>query len=307
MTSLGSLTDPAIFPWLALVIGLCVGSFLNVVIYRLPKIMEHDWEVQCAELRGEGPHVPEKFNLAVPRSHCPSCGHTITALENVPVASYLVLRGKCSACGTRISARYPLIEALTGLTSAYAAWHFGFGLTAFAAMFFIWSMIALAFIDFDTQLLPDDITLPLVWAGLSLNALGTFVDLKSALIGAVAGYLSLWSVYWIFKIVRNKEGMGYGDFKLLAAIGAWLGWEILPIVIILSSAVGAVVGISFLYLARYRNKLPIQSEIDFETGKAVPFESLVGSIAIPFGVFLAPAGLFALFIGRAASTFMFSR
>jgi len=306
MESLGSLTHPAVFPWLCLAVGLCVGSFLNVVIYRLPKIMERDWEVQCAELRGEGPHVREKFNLAVPRSHCPSCGHKITALENVPVASYLILRGKCSACGTRISPRYPLIEAFTGLASAYAAWHFGFGLTAFAAMFFVWSMIALAFIDFDTQMLPDDITLPLLWAGLLLNALGTFVDLKSALIGAAAGYLSLWSVYWIFKIVRNKEGMGYGDFKLLAAVGAWLGWEILPIVIILSSAVGAVVGISFLYVARYRNKLPIQSEIDFETGKAVPFESLVGGIAIPFGVFLAPAGLFALFIGRAASTFVFS-
>ena len=307
MTFLGSLTHPAIFPWFALVIGLMVGSFLNVVIYRLPKIMERDWDAQCAELRGEDPLVPEKFNLAVPRSFCPACGHRITALENVPVLSYLALQGKCSGCGISISPRYPLIEALTGAASCYAAWHFALApATAIAAMLFLWSMIALAFIDFDVQILPDDITLPLMWAGLLLNSFGTFVDIKSAVIGAAAGYLSLWSVYWIFKIVRNKEGMGYGDFKLLAAIGAWLGWQILPIVILLSSAVGAVVAISFLYLAKYRNKLPIQSEIDYKTGKAVPFESLVGGIQIPFGVFLAPAGVFALFIGRAAHSFLFS-
>jgi leader peptidase (prepilin peptidase) / N-methyltransferase len=274
MSSFGSLTDPAIFPWLCLAMGLCVGSFLNVVIYRLPKIMERDWEAQCAELRGEEPHVLEKFNLAVPRSHCPSCGHKITALENVPVASYLVLRGKCSACGTRISARYPLIEALSGLASAYAAWHFGFGLTAFAAMLFLWCMIALSFVDFDTQLLPDSITLPLLWAGLLLNLAGGFVDLRSAVIGAAAGYLSLWSVYWGFKAATGKEGMGFGDFKLLAAVGAWLGWQMLPLVVLASSFVGAIVGIALMLLARHGRNVPI-----------------------PFGPYLAAAGVIALFWG----------
>jgi leader peptidase (prepilin peptidase)/N-methyltransferase len=286
MTSLGVLAHPAIFPWLALVIGLMVGSFLNVVIYRLPKIMERDWQLQCAELRGEKAPEPEPFGLALPRSRCPACAHAITALENIPVASYLALRGKCSACGVRISARYPLVEILGGLAGAYAAWRFGFGMTAFAVMLFVWSMIALSFIDFDTQYLPDDIVLPLLWAGLLLNIGGTFVDLKSAVIGAAAGYLSLWSVYWgyrIFKRLSNRLtgrkdpeiGMGHGDFKLLAAIGAWLGWKVLLLVILLSSVIGAVVGISLIIFAR--------------RGKDVP---------IPFGPYLAGAGIAALFWGE---------
>lgn len=275
MMSLGSLTQPAVFPWLCLAMGLAVGSFLNVVIYRLPKIMERDWQVQCAELRGDEPPAQEIFNLAVPRSRCPACGHQISALQNIPIASYLALRGQCSACGARISPRYPLVEALSGLTSAYAAWHFGFGFTAFAAMLFLWCMIALAFIDFDTQLLPDSITLPLVWVGLLLNLAGTFVDLASAVIGAAAGYLSLWSVYWGFRIATGKEGMGFGDFKLLAAVGAWFGWQMLPLVVLASSLVGAIVGISLMLLARHGRNVPI-----------------------PFGPYLAMASVVALFWGK---------
>jgi len=274
MAPLGSLTDPAVFPWLCLAVGLCVGSFLNVVIYRLPKIMQRDWEVQCAELRGEQPPAQEPFNLALPRSRCPACAQPITALQNIPVASYIALRGKCAACGVRISPRYPLVEALSGLASAYAAWHFAFGLSAFAAMAFLWCMIALAFIDFDTQLLPDSITLPLVWAGLLLNLAGTYADLGSAVIGACAGYLSLWCVYWGFRIVTGKEGIGFGDFKLLAAIGAWLGWQMLPLVVLASSLVGAIVGISLMLFAKHGRNVPI-----------------------PFGPYLAVAGVIALFWG----------
>ena len=275
MTFLGSLTHPAVFPWFALVIGLMVGSFLNVVIYRLPKIMERDWQQQCAELRGEELPPQEAFNLALPRSRCPACAHPISALENIPLASYIVLRGKCSACGARISPRYPLIEALSGLGSAYAAWHFGFGPAALAAMLFLWCMIALSFIDFDTQLLPVSITLPLVWAGLLFNLAGTYTDLASALIGAVAGYLSLWCVYWGFKFATGKEGMGFGDFKLLAAVGAWLGWQMLPFVVLASSFVGAVIGIALMLFAK--------------RGRNVP---------IPFGPYLAVAGAVALFWGK---------
>jgi len=275
MTFLGSLTHPAIFPWFALVIGLMVGSFLNVVIYRLPKIMERDWQAQCAELRGEELPKQETFNLALPRSRCPACAHPISALQNIPIASYLALRGKCSACGTRISPRYPLIEGLSALAGAYAAWHFGFGLAAFAAMLFLWCMIALSFIDFDTQLLPDSITLPLLWAGLLLNLAGTFVDLGSAVIGAAAGYVALWSVYWGFKFATGKEGMGFGDFKLLAAVGAWLGWQMLPLVVLASSFVGAIFGISLMLIAKHGRNVPI-----------------------PFGPYLAAAGVIALFWGK---------
>ena len=275
MTSLGALTHPAVFPWLCLVMGLMVGSFLNVVIYRLPRIMERDWAVQCAELRGEEAPAQEAFNLAVPRSRCPACAHPISALQNIPIASYLALNGKCSACGARISPRYPLVEALSGLASAYAAWHFGFGLAAFAAMLFLWCMIALSFIDFDTQLLPDSITLPLLWAGLLLNLGSTFTDLGSAVIGAAAGYLSLWSVYWGFRIATGKEGMGFGDFKLLAAIGAWLGWQMLPLVVLASSFVGAIFGISLMLLAKHGRNVPI-----------------------PFGPYLAVAGVVALLWGK---------
>ena len=275
MPSLGSLAHPAVFPWLCLALGLCIGSFLNVVIYRLPKIMQRDWEHQCAELRGEKPPEHEPFNLALPRSHCPACAQPITALQNIPLASYLALGGKCAACGARISPRYPLIEALSGLAGAYAAWRFGFGLAAFAAMLFLWCMIALSFIDFDTQLLPDSITLPLLWAGLLLNLSGTFVDLGSAVIGAAAGYLSLWCVYWGFRFATGKEGMGFGDFKLLAAIGAWLGWQMLPLVVLASSFVGAIAGISLMLFARHGRNVPI-----------------------PFGPYLAVAGAVALFWGK---------
>ena len=275
MASLGALAHPAVFPWLGLVLGLCIGSFLNVVIYRLPKIMQRDWEVQCAELRGEQPPEQEPFNLARPRSRCPACAQPITALQNIPLASYLALGGKCAACGARISARYPLIEALSGLAGGYAAWHFGFGLSAFAAMAFLWCMIALAFIDFDTQLLPDSITLPLVWAGLLLNLAGTFVDLGSAVIGAAAGYLSLWLVYWGFRLATGKEGMGFGDFKLLAAVGAWVGWQMLPLVVLASSFVGAIFGISLMLFAKHGRNVPI-----------------------PFGPYLAVAGAVALFWGK---------
>lgn len=275
MASLESLAHPAVFPWLCLAMGLCVGSFLNVVIYRLPKIMQRDWEVQCAELRGEKPPEQEPFNLAVPRSRCPACAQPITVLQNIPLASYLALGGKCAACGARISPRYPLIEALSGLASAYAAWHFGFGLAAFAAMAFLWCMIALSFIDFDTQLLPDSITLPLLWAGLLLNLGGTFADLGSAVIGAVAGYLSLWCVYWGFRFATGKEGMGFGDFKLLAAVGAWLGWQLLPLVVLASSVVGAIAGIALMLFARHGRNVPI-----------------------PFGPYLAVAGALALFWGK---------
>jgi leader peptidase (prepilin peptidase)/N-methyltransferase len=276
VTFLEFLAAPAVFASVAAVFGLAVGSFLNVVIHRLPKMMERDWHAQCAELRGEAPTPHPRYNLATPRSSCPACGHPITALENVPVVSYLWLRGKCSACGAKIGTRYPVVEAATAVLTAYAAWRFGFGWQALGAMVFVWCMVALTFIDVDTQLLPDAITLPLLWAGLLINLRGTFVDLPAAVIGAVAGYLVLWSVYGLVKLATGKEGMGFGDFKLLAAIGAWLGWKMLPLVILASSFVGAVVGIALMVLAR--------------RGRDVP---------IPFGPYLAGAGLIALFWGPA--------
>ncbi len=254
---LALLQDPFAFTGVGALLGLFVGSFLNVVIHRLPRMMERDWHAQAAELRGEEVQPTERFNLATPRSRCPHCGHFIGALENIPVLSYLVLRGRCGHCGARISLRYPIVEAFTALLSGYAAWHFGFGLAAAGALLFIWTMVALAFIDIDTQLLPDDLTLPLLWLGLLFNLGDTFTDLPSAVIGAMAGYLALWSVYWLFKLVTGKEGMGYGDFKLLAAIGAWLGWSLLPLTILLSSLVGAVVGITLIVLARHGRNVPI--------------------------------------------------
>ena len=268
-------------PWLyittCVLVGLCIGSFLNVVIHRMPRIMETRWRAECAELNNQELPAAGRYNLVVPRSRCPACGHGITALENIPVLSYLALGGKCSACRARISARYPVVEALTGALSGYIAWHFGFGLAAAGAMIFTWTMIALAFIDLDTFYLPDDLTLPLLWMGLIFNLAGqgAFSDLPSAVIGATAGYLSLWLVFWLFKFATGKEGMGYGDFKLLAAIGAWLGWKMLPLVILLSSFVGAVIGVALIVLAR--------------RGRNVP---------IPFGPYLAIAGLVALFHGE---------
>ena len=272
---LAQLADPTAFAVLAGLLGLMIGSFLNVVIHRLPKMMEREWHAQCAELRGESAPDGEALGLATPRSRCPQCGHRITALENIPLLSYLALRGKCRGCGVAISVRYPLVEAFTGLLFAFAAIRLGSGLAAAGAMLFLAAMVALTFIDFDTQLLPDDITLPLLWAGLLLNVSGTYTDLQSAVIGAAAGYLALWSVYWAFKLVTGKEGMGHGDFKLLAAIGAWLGWQVLPLTILLSSFVGAIVGIVLIVLARHGRNVPI-----------------------PFGPYLAAAGVIALFWGK---------
>ena len=266
---------PPLFIALAGIIGLLVGSFLNVVIYRLPKMMERDWRIQCAELSGSGAkNDAPPYNLSVPRSACPHCNHTIGALENIPVVSYLLLRGKCKNCRASISIRYPIVEAVTGLLTAFAAGHFGFGLAGVAAIVFVWALIALTGIDLDTQLLPDDISLPLLWLGLLFNLFNAFTGLSDAVIGAVGGYLVLWGVYWLFKLTTGKEGMGYGDFKLLAAIGAWLGWQMLPLVILLSSVVGAVVGITLM--------------IALKRGREIP---------IPFGPYLAGGGLIALFWG----------
>lgn len=266
--------EPALFTGLVFLLGLAVGSFLNVVIHRLPRMLEAEWQGQCAELRGEAGAASSTYNLSTPRSACPACGHRITALENIPVLSWLWLRGRCSACGTRISARYPLVELLTAILSAAAAWRFGYGPLAAGAILFLWALITLAFIDLDTTLLPDDITLPLLWLGLLFNLFGVFANLQSAVIGAMAGYLSLWGVYWFFKLVTGKEGMGYGDFKLLAAIGAWLGWEMLPVTILLSSAVGAIVGIAMVVFVKHDRQVPI-----------------------PFGPYLAGGGMVALFFG----------
>ena len=255
-------------------LGLCVGSFLNVVIHRLPRMMEREWHAQCADLRGEAPSPAEALSLARPRSRCPSCGHQITVLENIPIVSYVILRGRCSGCAAPISPRYPVVEAATGLLSAYAAWHFGPTPQALGALIMLWALIALTAIDLDTQLLPDSITLPLLWIGLALNLAGTYVDISSAVIGAMVGYLTLWSVFWLFKLATGKEGMGYGDFKLLAALGAWLGWQMLPVIILLSSIVGAVVGIGLIVFSHHGRNTPI-----------------------PFGPYLAAAGIIALFWG----------
>lgn len=265
---------PAAFVLACLLLGLMVGSFLNVVIYRLPKMLERGWQQQCAELRGEDAPLSAPYNLLVPRSACPHCNHAIKAWENIPVLSYLYLRGKCKGCGAPISPRYPAIETFTGLLCAYAAWHFGFGAVAVGAFLLIWALVALTAIDFDTQLLPDDITLPLLWTGLLFNVFGVFTTLSGAVLGAVCGYLVLWGVYWVFKLVTGKEGMGYGDFKLLAALGAWLGWQMLPLIILLSSLVGAVVGITLI--------------VTLKRGRNIP---------IPFGPYLAGGGLIALFWG----------
>ena len=265
---------PALLITTIVLISLGVGSFLNVVIHRLPKMLERQWRAEFAEHAGHVPALEPRYNLAVPRSQCPSCGHRITALENIPVVSYLVLGGQCSACKARISPRYPIVELLTGALSGYVVWRYGFSWQTTAALLFVWAMIALAFIDLDTFYLPDDVTLPLIWTGLLVNLWGVFVDLQSAVIGAVAGYLALWSVYWAYKFATGKEGMGYGDFKLLAGIGAWLGWKMLPVVILLSSFVGAIVGISLIVFARHGRNVPI-----------------------PFGPYLVLGGLAALFWG----------
>ena len=252
MQSLGWLAQPAVLPWFALFFGLCVGSFLNVVIDRLPKIMEREWRVECAALAGQPAPQEPPLSLVAPRSRCPSCGHGITALENIPLLSWAVLRAKCSSCGARISARYPLVELLAGIGAAYSAWRFGPTMAALGAMLFVWFTIALAFIDQETGLLPDDLTLPLMWVGLVVNLGGAFIPLRDAVIGAAAGYLSLWLIFWAYKLATGKEGMGYGDFKMNAAVGAFLGWKMLPLVILLSSLVGLAFGALQMFAARGR-------------------------------------------------------
>ncbi|MFT4822379.1 MAG: leader peptidase (prepilin peptidase)/N-methyltransferase [Halioglobus sp.] len=266
-------------PWMLatalLFMGLIVGSFLNVVIYRLPIMMESQWRKDCCELlEVEEKQAERKINLAVPNSHCPKCGDAIKAWQNIPVLSYLVLAGKCYNCQAKISIRYPIIELISGVMTLSLMLYFDASLALLGAMLFTWALITLTMIDVDQQLLPDDITLPLLWLGLLLNVNGTFVSLESAVIGAAAGYLSLWSVFWLFKLLTGKDGMGYGDFKLLAALGAWMGWQAIPLIVLLSSVVGAIVGIALMVLQR--------------RGKDIP---------IPFGPYLAMAGWISLLWG----------
>ncbi len=276
--------QPAFFYATLFVLGALVGSFLNVVIYRLPVMMEREWRRDCLEfLEQQAPSETENFNLVVPRSRCGACGHQITELENIPIVSYLVLGGKCSECKTRISPQYPLIEAFTAMVSVVIGWHFGVSLQTFAALILSWSLIAASGIDISHKLLPDSITLPLLWLGLLLALFGLFVELDDAVTGAMAGYLSLWSIFMLFKLVTGKEGMGHGDFKLLAAFGAWLGWKPLLIVVLTSSLVGAVVGITMILLKRSDR-----------------------GTQIPFGPYLAAAGWLTLLWGEDMFRFYFS-
>lgn len=275
--------SPIVFALIVGLFGLMVGSFLNVVILRLPVMLERQWRAQCHELLHEGNepaspatgHETDRLDLIAPRSRCPQCGHRIKAWENIPVVSYMLLRGRCSACGTRISPRYPIIEAATALLSVAVAWHLGFTWETLAALTLTWALISLSVIDFDHQLLPDNITLPFLWAGLTLSLFGLFVDTQSAVIGALAGYLSLWGVFWLFKLLTGKEGMGYGDFKLLAMLGAWQGWQFVLPIVLLSSIVGAVVGVALIMFRGQQRNIPI-----------------------PFGPYLATAGWITLLWGH---------
>jgi leader peptidase (prepilin peptidase)/N-methyltransferase len=267
--------DLLAFALVCLVLGLLIGSFLNVLVYRLPVMMQRDWQAQAREIL-ELPAPPDAplFNLILPHSRCPHCGHEIRPWENIPLLSYLFLRGKCSSCKAPISLRYPLVELACGLLSAYVAWHFGFGWQTAGILLLTWGLLAMSLIDADHQLLPDALVLPLLWLGLIANYFGLFTSLEAALWGAIGGYLSLWSVYWLFKLVTGKEGMGYGDFKLLAMLGAWGGWQVLPLTILLSSLVGAVLGLIMLRLRNAETSTPI-----------------------PFGPYLAIAGWIALLWG----------
>ncbi|MBV5273181.1 MAG: prepilin peptidase [Lamprocystis purpurea] len=268
--------SPSLLYGTTLALGLIVGSFLNVVILRLPRMMEAGWRRDCAEFVGTETQGDEPvLNLAQPPSHCPACGHRISALENIPILSYLFLRGRCSACGIRISARYPLIEGLTALLTLVVVLHFGLSWQTAAALALTWGLIALAVIDYDTQLLPDGITIPFLWAGLLLSLFGLFTDSASSIIGAVAGYLSLWAVFQLFRLVTGKEGMGYGDFKLLGLFGAWFGWQFLPQIILLSAVAGAVLGTLLIIGGRHQPGHPM-----------------------PFGPFLATAGWISLIWGQ---------
>lgn len=286
--------QPGLFVAAAVVLGLLVGSFLNVVIHRIPRMLEMEWREQCAWLTGspealfssplpatvEGNAGRPAYNLWTPRSSCPHCGHAIAWYQNIPIVSWLFLRGRCAACGAGISRRYPLVEALTGLLFGYAAWHWGVGSHALAAWGLLAALVALCFIDLDTRLLPDNITLPLAWIGLLVNLGGTFVPLEQAVIGAVVGYLSLWSIYHLFKLLTGKEGMGFGDFKLLAALGAWLGWKTLLPIVLIASLAGALVGTALILLGGHDRSKPL-----------------------PFGPWLALGGVASLFWGGALVAF----
>ncbi|AZC33479.1 A24 family peptidase [Pseudomonas chlororaphis] len=266
---------PLVFVASVLVLGLIVGSFLNVLIWRLPKMLERDWHAQARDILGlpVEPAGPT-YNLLLPHSQCPHCAHPIRPWENIPVFSYLLLRGRCSACKTPIGRRYPLVELTCGLASAFVAWHFGFGWQAGLMLFLSWGLLAMSLIDADHQLLPDVLVLPLLWLGLIVNGFDLFVSLHDALWGAVAGYLCLWSVYWSFKLLTGKEGMGHGDFKLLAMFGAWGGWQILPMTLLLASLTGALAGVAMLR----RNRAQMSTPIPFG-----PFLAIAGWIALLWG------------------------
>lgn len=285
--------NPMAFAIVCGLLGLLIGSFLNVVIYRLPIMLERDWHEQCVEfleedIAADKVHLPQKedsqkrFDLISPSSHCPKCNHKIRAWENIPVLSYLILGRKCRQCHTPISFRYPFVELLTGVLSFIVAWHFGFSEQAAAALLLTWTLIALSFIDYDTQLLPDAITIPMVWVGLLLSLGVVYVDPATSIIGATAGYLSLWCVFQLFKLITGKEGMGFGDFKLLAVLGAWFGWKMLPVIILLSSFAGAVIGISLIVLKQQNKDKPI-----------------------PFGPYLAIAGWLAMLYGDELISYYF--
>ncbi len=267
-------SNPGLWIGMVFVVALMLGSFLNVVIHRLPKMLEAQWHDQCAELKGETAPARATYNLLVPASACPACGHAIAPWHNLPVIGWLWLRGRCHHCAAKISVRYPVVELLTAILAAAAAWRFGFGWATLAAIALICALVALAFIDLDTSLLPDSLTQPLLWLGLLVNLGGVFAPLPDALIGAASGYLLLWAVYWAFKLATGREGMGYGDFKLLAALGAWLGWQQLPLIILASSLAGALTGIALIVFARHDRRVPI-----------------------PFGPYLAGGGVLALLAG----------
>lgn len=286
--------EPAFYYLTVVIFSLLVGSFLNVVIHRLPIMLQRNWKGDCMEFLSEkfpdtlanteqSKEQGHKYNLVVPRSACPHCGHQISAVENIPVISYLFLRGRCRECKQTISPRYPIIEALSAIMALTVAWQFGFGYPALFAMLLTWSLISLTMIDFDHQYLPDQITLPFLWLGLLLNMNNMFTDIHSALIGAVAGYLTLWSVFQIFKLITRKEGMGFGDFKLLAMLGAWLGWQVLPTIVLLSSIFGSIVGIGLILFRHHEHGKPI-----------------------PFGPYLAGAGWVALLWGREINQLYFN-
>jgi leader peptidase (prepilin peptidase)/N-methyltransferase len=276
--------SPQIFVSIVFLISLLIGSFLNVVIYRLPIMMEREWRAQCKELAATpAADIPDgRFNLVFPRSRCSSCGTQISALQNIPILSFLVLGGKCASCGEAFSKRYPIVEAATAILTAIVAWRFGFSWESAAAILLTWALIAVSVIDIDHQIIPDSISLPFVWLGLVLSLFHPmpgsevlFVDPKIAIVGALAGYLSLWSIYQLFRLMTGKEGMGYGDFKLLAVLGAWLGWQMLPLIILLSAVVGAAVGITMIIVQRHDRNIPI-----------------------PFGPYLAAAGWIAMLYGE---------